>query len=96
MRTFNRVLDHLEEWLVAVHRVGAKGRVIALDILDLKPIPGVEFLQLDFLDPSAPGHLKAMLGSGAYADGNQNHPVFRQTGSGRLFVGAELPGLLRG
>src|ERR1700758_3809041 len=35
---------------IASRRVGAKGRVIALDILDLKPIPGVEFLQLDFLD----------------------------------------------
>src|ERR1700729_988957 len=27
---------------IAVKRVGAKGRVIALDILDMKPIPGVE------------------------------------------------------
>src|SRR4029077_10571203 len=50
---------------IAAGRVGAKGRVIALDILELKPIPGVEFLQLDFLDPSAPERLKAMLGSGA-------------------------------
>jgi 23S rRNA (uridine2552-2'-O)-methyltransferase len=50
---------------IAAHRVGDKGRVIALDILDLQPIPGVEFLQLDFLDRSAPERLKAMLGSGA-------------------------------
>jgi 23S rRNA (uridine2552-2'-O)-methyltransferase len=50
---------------IAAHRVGNKGRVIALDILDLQPIPGVEFLQLDFLDRSAPERLKAMLGSGA-------------------------------
>jgi 23S rRNA (uridine2552-2'-O)-methyltransferase len=50
---------------IAARRVGAKGRVIALDILDLKPIPGVEFLQLDFLDRSAPERLKAMLASGA-------------------------------
>src|SRR6202051_4030127 len=34
---------------IAVKRVGAGGRVIALDILDMKPIAGVEFLQLDFL-----------------------------------------------
>jgi 23S rRNA (uridine2552-2'-O)-methyltransferase len=50
---------------IAAHRVGDKGRVIALDILDLQPIPGVEFLRLDFLDRSAPERLKAMLGSGA-------------------------------
>src|SRR5580698_4370294 len=47
---------------IAVRRIGAKGRVIALDILDLKPIPGVEFLKLDFLDEAAPEQLKAMLG----------------------------------
>jgi 23S rRNA (uridine2552-2'-O)-methyltransferase len=29
---------------VAARRVGANGRVIALDILDMKPIAGVEFL----------------------------------------------------
>src|SRR5271167_4120390 len=38
---------------IAVRRVGDKGRVIALDILDMKPIPGVEFLKLDFLDEAA-------------------------------------------
>ena len=50
---------------IATRRVGAGGRVVALDILDMKAIPGVEFLQLDFLDPSAPERLEAMLsGSG--------------------------------
>jgi 23S rRNA (uridine2552-2'-O)-methyltransferase len=48
---------------IAARQVGGKGRVIALDVLQMKPIPGVEFLQLDFLDPSAPERLKAMLGS---------------------------------
>jgi 23S rRNA (uridine2552-2'-O)-methyltransferase len=47
---------------VAARRVGAKGRVIALDILDMKPIAGVEFVKLDFLDMAAPERLKAMLG----------------------------------
>jgi 23S rRNA (uridine2552-2'-O)-methyltransferase len=50
---------------IAARRVGAKGRVVALDILDMKPIAGVEFDRLDFLDPSAPDRLKAMLGGGA-------------------------------
>src|SRR3974377_1236740 len=39
---------------VAAERVGAvngTGRVIAVDMLDMAPIPGVEFLRLDFLDP---------------------------------------------
>jgi len=34
----------------ASQRVGAEGRVIALDILPGKPIPGVTFLQGDFTD----------------------------------------------
>jgi 23S rRNA (uridine2552-2'-O)-methyltransferase len=33
---------------VAAARVGAKGRVIALDVLPMEPIPGVTFLQGDF------------------------------------------------
>ena len=52
---------------IAARRVGAKGRVVALDILDMKPMAGVEFERLDFLDPSAPDRLKAMLGGGAEA-----------------------------
>ena len=32
--------------------VGSKGRVIALDILPMEPIPGVEFLQGDFSEQS--------------------------------------------
>jgi 23S rRNA (uridine2552-2'-O)-methyltransferase len=50
---------------IATRRVGPGGRVIALDILDMKPIAGVEFLQLDFLDNAAPDRLKAMLGGKA-------------------------------
>jgi 23S rRNA (uridine2552-2'-O)-methyltransferase len=51
---------------IAARRVGSNGRVIALDILEMNAIAGVEFLQLDFLDPSAPERLEAMLGgSGA-------------------------------
>jgi len=48
---------------IAAQRVGDNGHVIALDILAMKPIPGVEFLQLDFLDRSAPARLQAMLGT---------------------------------
>ncbi len=53
---------------VAARRVGAaqgRGRVVAVDVLDLGPIEGVEFVQLDFLDPRAPDQIKALLGGPA-------------------------------
>jgi 23S rRNA (uridine2552-2'-O)-methyltransferase len=50
---------------VAAKRVGATGRVVGIDILKMDEIPGVEFAQIDFLDPEAPDKLKAMLGGPA-------------------------------
>src|SRR3974390_832529 len=50
---------------IAGRRSGPQGRVIALDILDMKPIPGVEFLHLDFLHETAPARLKTLLGGHA-------------------------------
>lgn len=50
---------------VAARRVAPNGRVVAIDILDMKPISGVEFLKLDFLDASAPERLAVMLGGKA-------------------------------
>jgi len=52
---------------VAAKRVGApeQGRVVAIDILPMDTVPGVEFARLDFLDAAAPGRLKAMLGGPA-------------------------------
>jgi 23S rRNA (uridine2552-2'-O)-methyltransferase len=46
---------------IAARRVAPAGRVIALDVLAMKPIAGVEFLQLDFLDAAAPQRLSEML-----------------------------------
>ena len=37
------------------------GQVVAIDYLQFDPIAGVEILQLDFMDESAPAKLKAML-----------------------------------
>jgi 23S rRNA (uridine2552-2'-O)-methyltransferase len=45
---------------IAAQRVG-KGRVVAIDLLDMAPLPGVDFLHLDFLDADAPARLKALL-----------------------------------
>ena len=50
---------------VAAKRVGARGRVVAIDVLDMDAIAGVDFAQIDFLDPAAPDRLKAMLGGPA-------------------------------
>ena len=50
---------------VAAKRVGARGRVVGIDLLAMTEIPGVEFAQIDFLDPAAPDKLKAMLGGPA-------------------------------
>ena len=53
---------------VAAARTGAakgKGRVVAIDILEMPAIPGVAFARLDFLDADAPEKLTQMLGGQA-------------------------------
>jgi len=53
---------------IAAKRVGAadgKGKVVAIDLLEIAPIPGVLFRQIDFLDSQAPAQLHEMLGGGA-------------------------------
>ena len=53
---------------VAAQRVGAaagQGRVVAIDLLDMAPVAGVDFEMMDFLEPSAPERLKATLGGPA-------------------------------
>ncbi len=49
---------------VAVDRTRSTDRdplVIGIDILDMDPLPGAVFLKMDFLDPEAPGALRAAL-----------------------------------
>jgi 23S rRNA (uridine2552-2'-O)-methyltransferase len=53
---------------IAAARVGSaqgKGRVVGIDLLEIDPMAGVEFIQLDFLDPKAPDRLVALLGGPA-------------------------------
>jgi 23S rRNA (uridine2552-2'-O)-methyltransferase len=47
---------------LAVRLVGKTGRVLAVDVLPMEPIPGVEFLQGDFTTPETLGALRALLG----------------------------------
>jgi 23S rRNA (uridine2552-2'-O)-methyltransferase len=53
---------------IAAERVGrpaGKGRVVAIDILDMDPLAGVDFEKLDFMEERAPERLKELLGGGA-------------------------------
>jgi len=50
---------------VAVDRVGEKGRVVGIDLLQMDAIPGADLIQLDFMDDSAPDVLKKLLGGPA-------------------------------
>ncbi|HDN69363.1 MAG TPA: 23S rRNA (uridine(2552)-2'-O)-methyltransferase RlmE [Gammaproteobacteria bacterium] len=47
----------------AVQQLGNKGRIIALDILPMEPLPGVEFLQGDFREDEALAALLELLDS---------------------------------
>ena len=56
---------------VAAKRVGSadsqgknKGKVVAIDLLEMPELPGVTFAQMDFLDDNAPDKLRAMIGGG--------------------------------
>jgi 23S rRNA (uridine2552-2'-O)-methyltransferase len=53
---------------IAARRIGAadgKGRVIAIDLLEMPEVVGVTFAQLDFLAENAPARLVAMMGGRA-------------------------------
>jgi 23S rRNA (uridine2552-2'-O)-methyltransferase len=53
---------------IAAKRVGAadgRGKVVAIDLLEMPEIPGVNFAQLDFLTQDAPGKLLEMMGGRA-------------------------------
>jgi 23S rRNA (uridine2552-2'-O)-methyltransferase len=78
---------------VAAKRAGeGRGRVVAIDLLEMGAIPGVEFIHLDFLDASAPGKLKAMLGGEAdvvLSDMAANATGHRRTDHLRIMALAE-------
>jgi 23S rRNA (uridine2552-2'-O)-methyltransferase len=50
---------------VAARRVGAQGQVVAIDVLPMDAVAGVDFAQLDFLSADAPEKLQALLGGPA-------------------------------
>jgi 23S rRNA (uridine2552-2'-O)-methyltransferase len=80
---------------VAAKRVRAgegSGRVAAIDLLEMPAIPGVDFVQLDFLDNAAPDKLKTMLGGPAdivLSDMAANATGHRKTDHLRIMALAE-------
>lgn len=53
-------------WLqVAGKKAGADAVIVGIDYLEMPAVPGSDFLQLDFLDETAPDKLKAALGGPA-------------------------------
>jgi 23S rRNA (uridine2552-2'-O)-methyltransferase len=73
--------------------------VVAIDVLDMPAIPGVDFLQLDFLDEAAPDRLKAMLGGKAdlvLSDMAANATGHRKTDHIRIMALAEAAAVFAG
>src|SRR5258707_2250740 len=75
---------------IAAKRIGAaddKGKVVAIDLLEMPEIPGVSFAQLDFLKEDAPEKLLAMIGGHAdlvLSDMAANTTGHRQTDQLRI------------
>jgi 23S rRNA (uridine2552-2'-O)-methyltransferase len=47
-----------------VRSVDGKGQIVAIDLLPMEPVTGVESIQYDFMEPAAPERLRAMLRGG--------------------------------
>jgi 23S rRNA (uridine2552-2'-O)-methyltransferase len=81
---------------VAAARTAAgrvRGRVIAIDLLEMDSIEGVEFQRMDFHDPEAPGQLREWLGGpadGVLTDMAANATGHRKTDQLRIVGLVEL------
>jgi len=81
---------------VAAAQTGAdegRGRVIAIDLLEMDPIEGVEFRAMDFHAPEAPGWLRERLGGpadGVLSDMAANATGHRKTDQLRIVGLVEL------
>ena len=71
---------------VAVRKVGAKGKVIGVDLLEVEPVAGADLFVLDFLADDAPDKIKARLGGADQAQSlspERPHLTPPPTGEGR-------------
>jgi 23S rRNA (uridine2552-2'-O)-methyltransferase len=76
-----------------VKSVDGKGKVVGIDLLEMEPIPGVEFTVMDFNDDSAPERIKAMMGGpvdGVMSDMAANATGHKQTDHIKIVALAEL------
>lgn len=76
-----------------IDAVGGRGKIVAIDLLEMEPVPGVDFTQLDFNAPHAPEVIKGMLGSladGVMSDMAANATGHRKTDHLRIIALAEL------
>ena len=65
----------------AAKKIGAeagRGKIVGIDLLNIDPIPGVQFEVMDFNDPTAPDRLKVMMGGPA--DGVMSDMAANTTG----------------
>lgn len=81
---------------IAAHRVGrasGRGKVVAIDLLEMDPVPGVEFTAMDFMAEDAPARIVAMLGERAdvvMSDMAANATGHKQTDHLRIMGLAEV------
>ena len=81
---------------IAAVETGARegrGRVIAIDLLEMDPVEGVEFRKMDFHDPEAPERLREWLGGpadGVLSDMAANATGHRKTDHLRIVGLVEL------
>ena len=81
---------------VAAQRIGAaegKGRVVAVDLLDIEPLAGVDFAVMDFNDDDAVERIKAMMGGpadGVLSDMAANSTGHKKTDHLRIMGLVEL------
>ena len=47
---------------VAAERIGPDGAIVAIDLLEMDPLPGADVLRMDFMDENAPARLETALG----------------------------------
>ena len=76
-----------------VKSADGKGKVVAIDLLDIEPIPGVAFAVQDFLAEEAPERLRHMLGGeadGVISDMAANTTGHKQTDHLRIVHLGEL------
>lgn len=81
---------------VAAQRVGrasGRGKVVAIDLLEMDPVPGVDFAVMDFMAQDAPAQIVAMLGERAdvvMSDMAANATGHKQTDHLRIMGLAEV------